>query len=205
VIAAILLAAGESRRMGSPKPLLDWAGETLIEYQVHQLCDAGVDTVIAVLGHSADQVRPLAERAGGADPAGAPPAPNNNSAEARASSLRAGAAAVPPSTAEIAVLNVDQPRPALVTARLLAEHLASGALITLPTYEGRRGHPAFLCGSLLPELLAATDADEGLRAVIHRHNTDVREISFDTPIVLLDINTREDYERARTEFQEVVR
>jgi molybdenum cofactor cytidylyltransferase len=199
VIAAILLAAGESRRMGSPKPLLDWAGETLIEYQVHQLCDAGVDTVIAVLGHSADQVRPLAERAGAAAVL------NDHYAEGRASSLRAGAAAVPPSTAEIAVLNVDQPRPALVTARLLAEHLASGALITLPTYEGRRGHPAFLCGSLLPELLAATDADEGLRAVIHRHNTDVREISFDTPIVLLDINTREDYERARTEFQKVVR
>ncbi|HEY8767837.1 MAG TPA: nucleotidyltransferase family protein [Dehalococcoidia bacterium] len=199
MIAAILLAAGESRRMGSPKPLLDWAGETLIEYQVHQLCDAGVDTVIAVLGHSADQVRPLAERAGAAAVL------NDHYAEGRASSLRAGAAAVPPSTAEIAVLNVDQPRPALVTARLLAEHLASGALITLPTYEGRRGHPAFLCGSLLPELLAATDADEGLRAVIHRHNTDVREISFDTPIVLLDINTREDYERARTEFQKVVR
>ena len=184
--------------MGVPKPLLDWAGETLIEYQVHQLCDAGVDTVIAVLGHRAGQVRPLAERAGAAAVL------NDRYAEGRASSLRAGAAAVPLSTAEIAVLNVDQPRPALVTARLLAEHLASGALITLPTYEGRRGHPAFLCGSLLPELLAATDADEGLRAIIHRHETDVREVSFDTPIVLLDINTREDYERARTEFQKVV-
>jgi molybdenum cofactor cytidylyltransferase len=199
VIAAILLAAGESRRMGVPKPLLEWAGETLIEYQIHQLCDAGVDNVVAVLGHSAGQVRPLAERAG------ASVVVNDRHAEGRASSLRAGATAIPPGAAEIAVLNVDQPRPTSVTSRLLAEHLASGALITLPTHEGRRGHPAFLCGSLLPELLTTTDADEGLRTIIHRHDTDVSEVAFDTPIVLLDINTPEEYERARTEFQKVVR
>lgn len=198
MIAAILLAAGESRRMGVPKPLLVWAGETLIEYQVHQLHAAGVDHVIAVLGHRAEEVRALAERAG------ATVVINNRYAEGRASSLRAGAAAVPPGTAEIAVLNVDQPRPASVTARLLVEHLATGALITLPTFDGKRGHPAFLCGSLLPELLAAADADEGLRAVIHRHAADVREVAFDTPIVLLDINTREDYERALAKFEEAL-
>ena len=184
--------------MGSPKPLLDWAGETLIEYQVRQLRDAGVDHVIAVLGHRADEVRPLAERAG------ATVVVNEGYAEGRASSLRAGAsAAIPAGTAEIVVLSVDQPRPATVIRRLLEEHLASGALITLPTYEGKRGHPAFLCGSLLPELLAATDADEGLRAVIHRHAADVREVAFDTPIVLLDINDPAGYERARAEFEEV--
>jgi molybdenum cofactor cytidylyltransferase len=198
VIAAILLAAGESRRMGVPKPLLDWAGETLIEYQVHQLRAAGVDHVIAVLGHSAGQVRPLAECAG------ATVVINDRYAEGRASSLRAGAAAIPPGATEIAVLNVDQPRPASVTARLLAEHLATGALITLPTFDGKRGHPAFLRGSLLPELLAAADADEGLRAVIHRHAADLREVAFDTPIVLLDINTREDYERALAQFEEAL-
>ncbi len=184
--------------MGVPKPLLDWAGKTLIEYQILQLCDAGVDNVIAVLGHRASEVRPLAERAG------ATIVLNDGYAEGRASSLRAGASAVPPGTAEIAVLNVDQPRPAAVTSRLLAEHLTSAALITLPTHEGRRGHPAFLCGSLLPELLAATDADEGLRAVIHRRDADVREVAFDTPIVLLDINTREDYERALALFVEAL-
>jgi molybdenum cofactor cytidylyltransferase len=198
VIAAILLAAGESRRMGVLKPLLDWAGETLIEYQVHQLREAGVDHVIAVLGHSADEVRPLAERAG------ATVVVNASYAEGRASSLRAGAASVPPGAAEIAVLGVDQPRPASVTARLLVEHLASGALITLPAYLGKRGHPAFLCGSLLPELCTVDDVTEGLRAVVHRHAADVSDVAFDTPIVLLDINTREDYERALAQFVEAL-
>ena len=198
MIAALLLAAGESRRMGVPKPLLEWAGETLIEYQVHKLCDAGVDYVTAVLGHGADQVRPLAERAG------ATVVVNDRYAEGRASSLRAGAAAVPPGIAEIAVLNVDQPRPAAVTSRLLAEHLASGALITLPTYEGKRGHPAFLCGSLLPEIRTADDATGGLRGVIHSHAADIREVSFDWPIVLLDINTPEQYRRAIVRFEEAL-
>jgi molybdenum cofactor cytidylyltransferase len=161
VIAAILLAAGESRRMG----------------------------------HGANEVRSLAERAG------ASVVVNDRYAEGRASSLRAGAAAVSPGAAEITVLNVDQPRPASVTSRLLAEHVASGALITLPTYDGKRGHPAFLCGSLLPELCGVDDATEGLRAVIDRHAANIRELAFETPIVLLDINTLEDYEGARTEFE----
>jgi molybdenum cofactor cytidylyltransferase len=185
--------------MGIPKPLLEWAGETLIEYQVHQLCEAGVDNVIAVIGHGANEVRPLAERAG------ASVVLNDGYAGGRASSLRAGAAAVSPGTAEIAVLNVDQPRPASVTSRLLAEHLEIGQLITIPIYEGRRGHPAFVCATLLPELLTVTDATEGLRAVIHRHAADVREVVFNTPIVLLDINTPEEYELARAEFQKVIR
>jgi hypothetical protein len=94
------------------------------------------------------------------------------------------------------VLNVDQPRPAAVIRRLLEEHLASGALITLPTHDGKRGHPALFCGSLLPELRAVTDADEGLRAVVHRRAADVREVAFDSPIVLLDINDWAGYERA---------
>jgi len=183
--------------MGSPKPLLDWAGETLIEYQVRQLRHAGVDHVIAVLGHRADEVRPLAERAG------ATVVVNEGYAEGRASSLRAGAEAIPAGTAEIVVLNVDQPRPATVIRRLLKEHLASGALITLPTHEGKRGHPALFCGSLLPELQAVTDADEGLRAVVHRRAADVRDVAFDSPIVLLDINDPAGYERAHAEFEEV--
>lgn len=196
MIAAILLAAGESRRMGSPKPLLDWAGETLIEYQVRQLRAAGVDQVIAVLGHRADEVRPAAERAG------ATVVVNDDYAEGRASSLRVGAAAIPEGTAEIVVLSVDQPRPAAVIRRLLEEHLASGALITLPAHDGKRGHPALLCGSIAPELLRVNEAAKGLREIIHRRAESIHELPFDTDIVLLDINTPEEYDSARKTFAE---
>ncbi len=187
-VAAILLAAGESRRMGAPKPLLRWQGATLIEHQIAQLRDAGVDDVIAVLGHRAEDVRPLA------DAAGASCVVNESYDEGRASSLRAGAAAVTDAET-IVVLSVDQPRPATVTRRLLAEHTSG---ITVPTQLGRRGHPVVLDGALLPELRAVDEATQGLRAVIDRHATEVREVPFETADVLLDLNTPEEYERAIT-------
>lgn len=197
MITAILLAAGESRRMRTPKPLLDWGGETLIEYQVHQLRRGGCDEVIAVLGHAARRIRPIAERAG------ATAVVNTEYAQGRASSLRTGAFAIPAGASEIVVLNIDQPRPANIIRRLLESHLSTGALITLPTYEGKRGHPAFLRGSLGPELKRVDESTKGLREIIHRRAKDVSELAFDTDIVLLDINTPEDYDAARKIFAEV--
>jgi len=197
VITAILLAAGESRRMRTSKPLLDWGGETLIEYQVDQLRKGGVDEIIAVLGHAARKVRPIAERAG------AIPVLNPGYSEGRASSLRAGGFAIPPGTNEIVVINIDQPRPAGIIRQLLDDHLATDALITLPTYNSERGHPVLLCGSIGPELKRVDEATKGLREIIHRRAKDVHELPFDSDIVLLDINTPEDYDAARTQFAEM--
>ena len=60
-VAAVLIAAGESVRMGAPKPLLPWLGDTLIEYQVNSLREAGVSQTVVVLGHAAADVAPLVE------------------------------------------------------------------------------------------------------------------------------------------------
>ncbi len=90
-VAAILLAGGESSRMGVPKPLLEWGGYTLIEYQLAQLKGPPVDRVVVVLGHRADEVLPYV-RSAGPDVVGVI---NELYAEGRASSLRVGAAALP--------------------------------------------------------------------------------------------------------------
>ena len=172
--------------MGSPKPLLRWQGATLIEYQIAQLRQAGVDDVIAVLGHRSQDVLPLVTAAG------ARGVVNKIYREGRASSLRAGATAAE-GAETIVVLSVDQPRPAAVTRRLLAQHKSS---ITLPSFGGRRGHPVVLDGALLPELREVDEATQGLRAVLARHATEVREVPFDSAAVLLDLNTPEDYQRA---------
>jgi len=190
-IVALLLAAGESTRMGSPKPLLDWRGMTLVEYQVGELLEAGVDQVVAVLGHRAADVRPVAERAG------ARVAVNAAYREGRAGSIRVGAEAVEPGVAAIVILNVDQPRDHAITRALLAAHAESGALITVPAYGGRRGHPAIVSGMLLDELRGVDEASQGLRAVMSRHAADRRELALDDPSVLLDLNRPEDYEAAR--------
>lgn len=181
--------------MGSPKPLLDWGGEALIEYQVRQLREAGADPLIVVLGHRADEIAPLITDQ---------VVINERFAEGRATSVRAGAAAVPDDAAAVVVLSVDEPRPSYVLRRLIDEHAAQGALITLPTHEGVRGHPPVFDGSLIPELRAVDEATEGIRAIIERHEAEVFEVEFDSPVVVIGMNTPEEYEHAKVYFEKVV-
>ena len=201
-VAAILLAGGESSRMGVPKPLLEWGpstglragGCTLIEYQLAQLKGPPLDRVVVVLGHRADDVLPYVRSAD------ARAVVNELYTEGRASSLRVGAAALPDDTSSVLILNVDQPRPHDVIARLIDVHRHSGSLITIPTYEEKRGHPPVLDGSLLPELREASEVTQGLRAVIARHEADVRELAFETPAVVLDLNQPQEYQQARASY-----
>ena len=191
--AAILLAAGESARMGRPKPLLTWGEVTLIEYQVKELRAAGVDDIVAVLGHEADAVRPRV-------PDGVRIVVNEAYLEGRASSLRAGARALDDSASPVVVLNVDQPRPRDLLRTLLAAHGEAGAAITLPVYEGKRGQPVIVDGSLLAELRNASEEDRGLRGSIAGHDDEVHEVVVESSIARLDINTPADYERALAAF-----
>jgi molybdenum cofactor cytidylyltransferase len=191
--AAILLAAGESTRMGTPKPLLPWGDVTLVEYQVRELAAAGLDDLVVVLGYAADEVRSHL-------PPQARVAVNEAYREGRASSLRAGALALSDDADPILILNVDQPRPRHVLRSLVAAHRDSGALITLPVSEGRRGHPPLLAGSLLPELRNASEEAQGLRGVIGAHQETIAETDLSLPIVLLDLNTRAEYRRALRRF-----
>jgi molybdenum cofactor cytidylyltransferase len=154
--------------------------------------------VIVVLGHAADEIRPRV-------PPEARVVVNEAYRDGRASSLRAGAAALPDDADTIVVLNVDQPRPREVIKELVAAHRAgqsheAGPLITRPAFEGKHGHPPVLSGALLPELRAASEAAEGLRGVVAAHQDAVREVAVDSPIVLVDLNTEAAYERALAEF-----
>ncbi len=195
-VAAILLAGGESSRMGTAKPLLEWGGNTLIEYQLAQLKEPPVERVVVVLGHLADEVLPYVRNAG-PDVVGVV---NELYAEGRASSLRLGAAALPDDTTAILVLSVDQPRPHDVIARLVDVHRHSGSLITVPTYDEKRGHPPLLDGSLLPELREVNETTQGLRAIMERHAADVTELPFETSAVLLDLNRPQEYQKARASY-----
>ncbi len=193
-IVAILLAAGESVRMGSPKPLLDWGGQTLIEYQVTQLEQSGVGDVVVVLGHAAEDLRPVIQ------PLGVRIVVNERYAEGRASSLRCGASAIAGRAATIIVASVDQPRPAALIRRLLADYAGSGKCMAVPVHAGRRGHPVVADGELLGELRQVSDESQGLRALLARHADDILEVPFESPLVLLDINTPEQYEAAKAVY-----
>ena len=159
-VAAILLAGGESSRMGQPKALLPWGDQRLVEYQIDQLLQPPIERVFVVLGHEAERITPVIDRAG------AEVLVNELYKRGRASSLRAGARAVADDTRTILVLDVDQPRPRRVIQRLIENHVRASNVITVPTFEGKRGHPTVVDGWLLPELRRVRERTEGLRGFL---------------------------------------
>jgi CTP:molybdopterin cytidylyltransferase MocA len=187
-IAAVVLAAGESSRLGAFKPLLPWpaedSAETLVAYQVRQLREAGLGPVIVVTGHRA------AEIGAAATAAGAIAVHNPQYRAGKATSVGAGVAAAPEGVPLLAV-GADQPRPAWIFRQLASVFLA-GHDVVIPTHGGRPGHPVLFAARLRPELLAVEEESLGLRAVVQRHAADVYYAELATPLVLVNLNTPED-------------
>ena len=188
-VTGVLLAAGLSTRMGRPKALLDWCGRPLVAYQVDQLKAAGAGEVIVVTGHEGAAV------AAAVAVTGARAVHNSNYDQGRASSVRSAADAVGGTPAYLVLLNVDQPRHAHVIRAVIDAHTRGGALITSPVWEGRRGHPLVIDGSLLAELRGVTEAEQGLRGLIARHAARRDDVPATDGEVLIDINDAEDYRR----------
>jgi CTP:molybdopterin cytidylyltransferase MocA len=194
-VAALLLAGGESSRMGQPKALLEWgAGQTLIEYQIDELRQPPVERVIVVLGHRAEQIRPFAEKIE------CEVIVNELYERGRASSVRIGARALPEDTRTIVILDVDQPRPRAVIHRLIESHIRASTMITVPTFDGQRGHPTIIDGWLLPELRRVRERTQGLRGLLEAHESDILEVPFESDIVLLGMNTPAEYEEAKARY-----
>ncbi|HEX5370920.1 MAG TPA: nucleotidyltransferase family protein [Dehalococcoidia bacterium] len=193
-IAALLLAAGESTRMGRLKQLLPWDAEPLIAWQVRQLREAGAAEVVVVLGHAADEIRP-------AVPSEARVVVNEAYKQGRATSLKRGAEALPEGVEAVLILSVDQPRPSWLAQLLIERWRSEPSLIVSPRFARRFGHPILVDGSLVPELREVTDETLGLRAVIDRHVDSANSVPVSNDAVDVDLNTPDDYERAQTTFQ----
>ncbi len=189
---AILLAAGESSRMGRLKALLPWRGKTLLENQVDALLEGGAERVVVVLGHRANELRPLLE-----DKQGVTWALNPDYLQGKTTSIRAGLAALDEAEVDdILLLNVDQPRSPADVSAVLDTHRALGSVVTVPEYMGKGGHPIALSASLLPELLQINEETQGIKAVVRRRPDAVRRFPLDNPEILLDLNTPEQYRAA---------
>lgn len=188
MISSIVLAAGFSSRMGRPKALLEWGGQTLLAYQVEQLGAAGVDEVVVVVGHRSDEVRRAIRRS-------ACRVMNNPAYHlGRASSLRLGAKAVDRDAEAILVVNVDQPRDAAFYRDLIA-HFDAAKACTRPEFDGHRGHPVIVAGRLREEMMEATEESKGLAGVLAKHAGELGSYPS-TDLCLLDINTPEEYRAA---------
>jgi len=188
-VAALVLAAGASSRMGRPKQLLDWGGRPLVRAAAEVALAARLSPLLVVVGGAQAEV-PAAL-------AGLPlrMVANPEYAAGKSTSLRAGIAALDNAADAAVVLLGDQPFvTAAIVERIVAEWQSSGAAIVAPTYAGQRGNPVLFARAVFPELLAI-HGDQGARGVLAADHSRIRLVVFDDPRPLADIDTPEDYER----------
>jgi molybdenum cofactor cytidylyltransferase len=191
VIAAIVLAAGASTRMGRQKLTLPMAGgRPLVRLAVEQVLAAGLDEVVVVVGGDADAV------AGALATLPVRVVVNPRYAEGQSTSLRAGLDALRPGTDAAVVALGDQPLPDPdVIRRLVAAFRTTGRPIAVPVYRDGRGNPVLFGATLFGELRGVT-GDQGGRGVIARDPARVVEVPVDMAMPA-DIDTPQDYEAAR--------
>jgi molybdenum cofactor cytidylyltransferase len=189
-VAAIVLAGGESRRMGFPKALLAIEGHTFVEHILAAFAASRVERVYVVVGCHRDRILATV------DLAPARVVYNAQWEQGQLSSLIAGLRALPAGQYDAFLMAlVDHPfvDPAVVDA-LIAAYEATGRAIVVPVHEGRRGHPVLFAARLIPELLSAP-LDQGARAVVRAHAAEVLEIPAPAPGILADIDTPALYAR----------
>jgi molybdenum cofactor cytidylyltransferase len=188
-IAAVLLAAGEGRRMGGPKALLPIQGRSFLAHLHERFARAGALPVIAVLGHEAERVRLEAGL-----PSTAISVVNAGYRDGMLSSLLCGLDAAEAAGAEAVLVHpVDHPLVGAETVGRVVAALSEGARIAVPGRDGRRGHPGGFAASVWPALREAP-RDRGARAVLAMHPDWIVHVEGD-PGCLAGIDVPADYER----------
>ena len=181
-LAGLILAGGASTRMGSPKALLVYRGETFLDRLIGLLAKH-CSPVIVVLGHEAEAIRGGLKRA-----AEATIVLNPNYPEGQLSSLQCGLAAVPAGVDGVLFTPVDYPAVAETTVIALVAALErSAGLLVVPRFEGRHGHPICCTRDLIPEFLAL-ERESQARVVVHRHASETCYVDLDDPGVVLDVD-----------------
>lgn len=190
MIWAIILAAGESKRMGRPKMLLPLGGKTIVETVVGTALGSSVDKVLVVLGAKRNRIDRLLK------PFPVETVYNPDFHTGMLSSVQAGFAALPDGVEAAVVLLGDQPFvSAGVIDRLCAAQAGSPGCILIPVCGDRRGHPVLIPAAFRNEIPLLSDA-VGLRELIHRHEDKIVEIEVEEDAVLMDIDDPEAYRAA---------
>jgi molybdenum cofactor cytidylyltransferase len=186
-IAAILLAAGRSRRMGTFKPLLPFGKRLVVEACIGNLVEGGVKEIVVVIGHRADEMRGRLAHL---------PVRFAMNAEAESEmsvSIARGVEQIPAHAEAVFVALVDQPAiPPEVIRLLIAERRRTGAQMLQPEHNGRGGHPVLIDLNFREELLNL-DRARGLRALFELHRETTLRLPVASPYVVRDMDTWDDY------------
>ena len=195
-IAAIVLAAGSSTRMGEPKQLLPLGNSTVLQQTLKNLQASKVDEIILVLGASAETIR---QQLAIFSFKNLKTVLNPGFGEGMSSSLRKGLSAVDKDIAAALIVLADQPfvQPATIN-QIIDSYRNSEASIVIPTHKNSRGNPVLLDRSIFPEAMALK-GDTGFRAIFGQHQDEIARVEVADRGILLDIDNKEDYERLRSE------
>jgi molybdenum cofactor cytidylyltransferase len=194
MVPGVVLAAGESRRMGRPKALLPTGAgsETFVERIVRTLGSAGVDRIVVVTGQHTKEITAVLK---GLSPL-VRTVRNPRVEGGQLSSLLIGLEAIDrPDAGGMLVTLVDVPLVAGSTIARLLDAFGSGAApIVRPVHAGRHGHPVIFARTIFDELRAA-DPRRGAKEVVRRHAKEILEVDVDDEGAFLDVDTPEEYRR----------
>jgi molybdenum cofactor cytidylyltransferase len=188
--AALILAAGESKRFGSPKQLIDWRGTPLLRHVIDQVREWPVDAVFVVLGANAEKIMESV------DLEGTTVVENLGWSEGIASSLRVGLDALENAKGfeRVFVALADQPKVRLdVVEHLLAEQKRSKLPVAVPRYRYTWGNPVLIHRSIWDRIMANIAGDSGARSLFIAHPEWVEEVWFED-MPPRDIDTQFDFE-----------
>jgi molybdenum cofactor cytidylyltransferase len=186
-IIAIILAAGESKRMKEPKMLLPYKGKTIIEKVIENVLSSNIEKVMVVVGAEADAILKVISGLK------IRYCINEYYKEGMLSSVKCGFRSLPDVFDAALVFQGDQPFIDSGTInKIIRGYRKSEKGIAIPVCRGKRGHPILISSKYRDEI-EKLNPDEGLRSLAAKYQTDVVEIEINAPEILRDIDTREDY------------
>ncbi len=187
MISAILVAAGESKRMGELKQLMPFGKSTILEQTIDNLLNSTVNEVIVVLGFRAGEItKKIASKS-------IEIALNPAYQKGMSTSVIKGLDLVDDRAEAVMLALADQPFvDSKVIDRLIQQFYAHDKGIVIPAYQGRRGHPVIFAAKYKPELRGLI-GDTGGRQIIEAHPDDILEVTVDSPSINIDIDTMSNY------------
>jgi molybdenum cofactor cytidylyltransferase len=186
-----VLAAGKSERMGRPEALLPFRGAVFLDSILQSIAASSITDAVVVLGSHHEEIRSAVRM----------PCPvfNAEYEKGRVTSFQAGIRALRPEGEGAMFFLVDHPVVEAHTIDALIRLFRPGCIIT-PTFEGRRGHPVLFSRAVLEEILALPP-DQGANIVVRKDPARIVEAHLQSPGILIDIDTPEDYARLLEKHQ----
>jgi molybdenum cofactor cytidylyltransferase len=186
---ALVLAAGESKRMGFPKMLLTFNGKTMLENVISNIESSYINNIMVVLGAEQKAIQEVVSKTS------AKSCYNVNYKDGMLSSVKCGIRNVPSDSEAVLVFQGDQPLiESDIINDLINAYRSSNKGIVIPVYQKKRGHPLLICNKYITEI-EKLDAHDGLRSLAFQFSDDVLEIETTSPGILRDFDTYEEYKK----------